>query len=406
MVATDPPYYGNIGYADLSDVFYAWLRPTLGQELPSLFATVLTPKQQELIAAPHLFDGSEEAAKQNFETGLGDVFSQLRDLQHPDYPLTVVYGFRQAESSRENGSTESIVASTGWETLLTALIHSRLVVTGTWPVRSERGARSRALNSNALASSVVLVCRPRHPDAPMATRQDFVRALRDELPDALRKLQHGNIAPVDLAQASIGPGMSIFSRFARVVEADGTTMPVRAALGLINQALDALLSEQEGDFDPATRWAIAWFEQYGMNDGPFGQAETLSKAKNTAVNGLVAAGILRASGGHVRLLERSELATDWEPSSDSHLTVWELVQQIVRALDEHGEGGAARLVRSVGGLAAAARELSYRLYVVCERKHWQKEAAAYNSLVVAWPEIIRLSTGRERPDDDQDQFEI
>ncbi len=392
LVATDPPYYGNIGYADLSDVFYAWLRPTLSGTLPDLFSTVLTPKQQELIAAPHLFDGDEERAKRHFEEGIGDVFAQLRDLQHPGYPLTVVYGFRQSESSRDNGSGESIVASTGWETLLSALIKAGLEITGTWPVRSERGARSRALNSNALASSVVLVCRSRLGDAPLATRKDFVQALRSELPEALRKLQHGNIAPVDLAQASIGPGMSVFSRYGRVVEADGTPMPVRSALGLINKALDELLSEQEGDFDTETRWAVSWYEQFGLDDGPFGSAETLSKAKNTALNGLVSAGIVSSRGGKVRLLDRDELLKTWDPSTDTRLTVWEIVQHLVRILAVSGEVEAARIVRTVGGLADVARELAYRLYLVCERKGWSKEAAAYNGLVVAWPELARLAS--------------
>jgi putative DNA methylase len=258
-------------------------------------------------------------------------------------------------------------------------------------MRSERTARTVALGTNALASSIVLVCRPRPSDSPHATRREFLSALKRELPDALKKLQHGNIAPVDLAQAAIGPGMAVFSRYDQVLEADGTPMRVRTALTLINQALDEVLTEQEGEFDGDTRWALAWFEQHGMDDGLYGVAETLSKAKNTAVTGLVEAGIVVARAGKVRLLRREELPGDWDPIRDRRFTVWEATQHLIRALQEKGEGGAAALLRKVGARGEVARDLAYRLYSVCERKKWAQEGLAYNGLVIAWPEIQKLA---------------
>ena len=254
----------------------------------------------------------------------------------------------------------------------------------------------RGIGSNALASSVVLVCRPKIEQAPLATRRDFLNALKHELPAALRHLQQGSIAPVDLAQASIGPGMAIYSRYSRVVESDGSSMRVRTALALINQALDEYLAEQEGEYDADTRWALAWYEQYGFGEGAFGDAETLSKAKNTAVQGMVDAGILHARAGKVRLLKRSELAADWDPASDTRLTVWEVTQQLIRTLDKEGERAAASLLAQVGGLGETARDLAYRLYQICERKNWASEALPYNSLVVAWPELLKLAQEQQR----------
>jgi len=251
--------------------------------------------------------------------------------------------------------------------------------------------RQVAMGTNALASSIVLVCRPRPSGTPMATRREFLNALKQELPKALRDLQKGNIAPVDLAQASIGPGMAVFSRYSKVVESDGTLMRVRTALQLINQALDEVLTEQEGEYDPDTRWAIAWYEQFRSGEGPYGVAETLSKAKNTAVEGLVEAGILAAKAGKVHLLSRDELQADWNPLTDRRLTVWEVTQYLIRALDKEGEKAAATLLAKVGALGEIARDLAYRLYTTCERKGWAQEALAYNTLVVAWPEITRLA---------------
>ena len=266
--------------------------------------------------------------------------------------------------------------------MLEGLIRAGFAVTGTWPMRTEL-ITSLKQNVSALASSIVLVCRPRPDDAPLTTRRDFLNALKRELPPALRDLQRGNIAPVDLAQASIGPGMAIYSRYKRVLEADGSAMTVRTALALINQALDAYLAEQEGEYDADTRWALAWFEQFGFEEGPFGDAETLSKAKNTSVGGMVEAGILQARAGKARLLRREELPADWNPASDPRLTVWEVTQQLIRTLQERGEPVAAGLLAQVGGLGETARDLAYRLYNMCERKKWAQEALAYNSLVIA-----------------------
>jgi putative DNA methylase len=300
----------------------------------------------------------------------------------------VIYAFKQAEETDSSGG----LASTGWETMLEGLLGAGLSVSGTWPLRTEGATRLRGISSNALASSIALVCRQRSTSAPLATRKDFINALRAELPDALRHLQQGNIAPVDLAQAAIGPGMSIFSRYVKVVEADGRAMSVRSGLELINEVLDETLAEQEGDFDADTRWAVAWFEQQGVSPGQFGMAETLSKAKNTAVDGLVQAGIVEAKAGKVRLLERAELLGTWDPVGDDRLTVWEVTQHLIRALETGGEASAADLLHRVGGLGEISRELAYRLYTICERKKWPQEALAYNGLVVAWPEIVQLAS--------------
>ena len=391
LVSTDPPYYDNIGYADLSDFFYVWLRRSLAEVFPDLFSTVLTPKTAELVATPYRFGGDKAKAEVHFESGLGSAFRNIREAAHPDYPVTVYYAFKQAE---DDGDGPSALASTGWETMLEGLLHAGFTIDGTWPMRSELGNRMIASGTNALASSIVLVCRPRPTDAGITTRKDFVAALKRELPEAVRTLQHGNIAPVDLAQASIGPGMAVFSRYARVLEPDGSAMRVRTALGLINAALDELLTEQEGEFDPDTRWAIAWYEQFGLGESAFGTAETLSKAKVTSVAGLVEAGILAASKGKVRLLDREEYNADWDPATDTRVPVWEAMQRFIRALLVDGETGASELLARLGGLGDVARDLAYRLYHVAERKGWTEEARAYNALVIAWPEIVRLAAGR------------
>jgi len=391
VISTDPPYYDNIGYADLSDFFYVWLRRSLKGVYPDLFATLLTPKPQELVATPYRFGGDRQKAQVSFEHGLGKAFARMREAHDSRFPLTVYYAYKQAET----GDSDAGPASTGWETMLTGLLGTGFRITGTWPMRTEQQQRSVAAGTNALASSVVLVCRPRSEDASLATRREFQAVLRTELPEALKHLQRGNIAPVDLAQASIGPGMAVFSRYSRVVEADGSAMSVRTALGLINQALDEILAEQEGEFDPDTRWAIAWFDLHGTAPGPFGDADNMSRARNTSVQGMVEAGILEAKAGKVRLLRRDELPADWDPATDKRLTVWEMTQQLVRRLTEGeaaGEAAAAELARKLGaGNAGVARDLAYRLYLVCERKKWAQEALAYNALVVAWPQIMQLA---------------
>jgi putative DNA methylase len=393
VFTTDPPYYDNIGYADLSDFFYVWLRRILSSIYPDLFVTLTTPKERELIYAPHRFDGNKEKAKQFFEEGLSQAFQQTYEASHPDYPFTVFYAFKQTETDKaDDNSGLDGVASTGWETMLESLIHAGFSVTGTWPMRTEREGRTVASGSNALASSIALVCRPLPTDAPKVTRREFLNALKRELPIALHNLQQGNIAPVDFQQASIGPGMAVFSRYRAVLESDGSPMRVRTALQLINQTLDEFLSDQEGEFDADTRWALTWFEQHQFEEGLYGDAETLSKAKNTAVQGLVTAGILTAKSGKARLLRRDELPKTWNPSEDERIPDWEATQHLIHALDQKGETGAAKLLSQLNGQGEITRDLAYRLYSICDRKGWVQEAIAYNSLVISWPEISRLAT--------------
>ena len=392
LVSTDPPYYDNVPYADLSDFFYIWLRKSLGSIYPELLSTILVPKTPELIAEPFR-NGGKVAAQKFFENGLKEVFRRLHLLMSKEFPFTVFYAFKQQEAEVADADRDSRVglASTGWETMLEGLLGSGLSIDGTWPMRTEQHGGLREVGRNSLASSIVLACRPRPDDAPLATRREFMAALKAELPSALKNLQRGNIAPVDLAQAAIGPGMAVFSRYSKVVEADGSPMTVRTALGLINQTLDEVLAEQEGEFDADTRWAVAWFEQYGFSEGPYGIAETLSKAKNTSVDGMKEAGILASRAGKARLLGRKDLAKDWDPASDRRITIWEVAHYLIRLLEEEGESAASLLLRQVGALGETARDLAYRLYGICERKKWAQEALPYNSLVVAWPEIVRLS---------------
>lgn len=395
VVSSDPPYYDNISYADLSDFFYVWLRTSLRCIDPTLFSTLSTPKASELVAHPYRFGGDSGKAQAFFEEGLGRVFSNMRRLHCADVPLTLYYAFKQSETEEGeeddlNGKGDSTF-STGWETMLEGLLRTQFSILGTWPVRTELGNRTIGMGTNALASSIVLVCRPRQENAPIATRREFVATLKRELPESLRYLQRGNIAPVDLAQAAIGPGMAVFTRYSKVMETDGSAMLVRTALGLINQALDEVLAEQEGEFDADTRWALAWFEQFGMEEGPFGVAETLSKAKNTAINGLIEAGVVKARAGKVQLLKRSELPDDWNPTTDKRLTVWEVTQHLIRTVEQKGESAAAALLYQLGGMGEIARDLAYRLYTICERKKWADEALAYNGLVIAWSELSKLA---------------
>jgi putative DNA methylase len=401
ILATDPPYYDNIGYADLSDFFYVWLRRSLGSIYPGLFSTLLTPKAQELIASPYRFGGNADEARAFFEDGLGKAFERMRDAQTDQYPMAIFYAFKQTEEEGNDDGAAGLerVASTGWETMLEGLLRARFSITGTWPMRTERGARSNSLGANALASSIVLACRPRPESAPVATRREFITALRQELPDALKKLQRTNIAPVDLAQAAIGPGMAVFSRYAKVLESDGSPMRVRTALQLINAALDEILAEQEGEYDAETRWTIAWFEQHGLADGPFGEADVLSRAKDCSVQSLADLGLVIARAGKVRLVPRDQLPANWDPAAARRVTVWEVVQRLGFALETGGDAAAAALVRKIPSLGEIARDLAYRLYVTSERKGWTHEALAYNSLVVAWPEIARLAAESAPPSD-------
>lgn len=379
-VSTDPPYYDNISYADLSDYFYGWLRPNLRNIYPDVFGTMLVPKEPELIAAPYRFDGNKEAANEHFETGIMEAFHNIRKVIREEYPLTVYYAFKQQEIVVEEGA-----ASTGWETMLNGLIDTGFQVVGTWPMRTELSNRMVATGTNALASSIVLVCRPRPENAPISTRRDFVNSLRQELPQAIKEMQSGNIAPVDLAQASIGPGMAVYSRYSNILEPNGQRLTVRTALQLINQVLDEHLAEQEGHLDADSRFAVAWFEQYGFNQGEFGTADVLARAKNTSVAGLVSAGIAESSAGKVRLIEWEELDPGWNPAEDNRPTVWEATHHLIERINVHGEDGAAMLLAKMKpALAADARQLAYRLYAICERKGWSAHARDYNGLVVSW----------------------
>ena len=386
VTSTDPPYYDNVGYADLSDFFYVWLRRSLRPIFAKLFATVAVPKSGELVATPYRH-GSKDRAEEFFLAGMTQSMHLLAARAHPAFPTTIYYAFKQSESDVVDGR-----ASTGWETFLDAVIRAGFALTGTWPMHTEQSAALKA-SLNSLASSIILVCRPRSASAPTATRREFIIALKAELPTALAHLQRGNIAPVDLAQASIGPGMAVYTRYARVVDAEGKALSVREALALINQTLDEVLAEQEGDFDADSRWAVAWFEQMGFAEGEFGVAEQLSKSKNTSVQGMKDAGILdkKSPGGKVRLLRPNELSSDWDPATDPRLTAWETVHHLIRALEAGGEGAAAELVAKLGVTAEVASELAYRLYTLCERKKRAAEALAYNGLVQSWPKIARLA---------------
>lgn len=406
VVSTDPPYFDAIGYADLSDFFYIWLRKAIGAQHSDIFGTMLVPKAGDLTRDLGRREVSKSDATEGFLNRLHAAFQAIRTVVSPVVPLTVYYAFKQAESeAASDDDSEVSTYSTGWETLLEGLFQSGLQITGTWPLRTEATTRLRAIGSNALASSIVLVCRPRAETASNATRREFVAALRVELPTALRHLQAGNIAPVDLAQAAIGPGMGVYTRYAKVLDAEGKPVSVREALALINATLDEALAEQEGDFDAESRWALAWFEQNGFAQGEYGVAETLSKAKNTSVAGLATSGILDSSRGKVRLLKPEELPENWDPEIDERPTSWEIVHHLIRVLGSSGENATADLVAKLGAHAETARELAYRLYTICERKKRAAEALAYNGLVQSWPEIVRLAREeREMPAAEPDLF--
>jgi putative DNA methylase len=360
-----------------------------------LFATVTVPKIEELIASPYRH-GSKSKAEAFFIAGMTQAMHQLAERTHPAFPVTVYYAFKQAETDSDAGTS-----STGWETFLGSLIQAGMAVTGTWPIRTERAGRTIGIGTNALASSIVLVCRARAADAVAVTRREFVSSLKAELPSAVAHLQRGNIAPVDLAQAAIGPGMAVYTRYAKVLDAEGKALQVREALALINQTLDEALAEQEGDFDADSRWALTWFEQSGFAEAEYGVAEQLSKSKNTSVAGMVEAGILESRRGKVRLLKPEELPADWDPATDLRLTAWEIVHHLIRVLAKGGEAHAAELITKLGAKSEVARELAYRLYILCERKKRPAEALAYNGLVQSWPEIVRLSRESGKPSAEQ-----
>lgn len=378
LVSTDPPYYDNIGYADLSDFFYIWLRQSLKGTYPDLFKTMLVPKAEELVAVPYRFEGSFDKAKVFFEDGMFKTFCQVHKYACENAPLTVYYAFKQSETEDES------TASSGWETMLSAIIRAGFFITGTWPMHTERETGLKD-SVNALASSIILVCRKRPADAPICTRRDFINTLKRELKPALQKLQASNIAPVDLAQSAIGPGMGVYSRFSKVLEADGTPMSVRSALQIINQELDLYFTEQDGELDRDSRFCVDLYTQYAFNEMKFGEADVLARAKNTSVEKLRAAGVLYAEKGVVRLLGRDEIP---EKITTGDRIIWLLTQQLTRAMEIDGVVGAAEIVADIfTSEPEHAKALAYRLFQIAERKGWAGEAYAYNSLVIAWPEI-------------------
>lgn len=394
FVSTDPPYYDNIGYADLSDFFYVWLRRSLREVFPTLLATISVPKAEELVATPYRH-GSKQKAEKFFLDGMMLAMHNLAVQSHPSAPVTIYYAFKQSETESSEGTSSS-----GWVTFLEAVLKAGLALTGTWPMRTERSVRSVAIDTNSLASSIILVCRPRASDAGTIDRRKFQRMLNEALPLALDAMTreseglHSPVAPVDLSQAIIGPGMAIFSQYDAVLEADGTPMTVKTALQLINRFL------AEDDFDGDTQFCLHWFEQHGWESGKFGEADTLARAKGTSVAGVQSAGVIEAGGGSVRLLKWKEYPADWDPSTDSRLPVWEALHQLIRAYNTEGDSGAARVLAGAAAKAEAARQLAYRLYTLCERAGRAEDARAYNEVVTGWSGIesaaVRVATPQQR----------
>lgn len=399
MISTDPPYYDNIPYSDLSDFFYVWLRRSLKGVHPELLETMLAPKAKELVADPIRHEG-KDGARGFFERGFREIFTRARSGVQSDFPITVYYAFKQSDVDHEGE------ASTGWETMLDGMIGSGWEITATWPVRSEAGNRMRSQGSNVLASSIVLALRPRPENAATADRRELIEALRAELPGRLRQLQLGQIAPVDLPQAAIGPGMAVFSRYASVIEADGSPMKVRAALARINEILDEVLNEQEGDFDTTTRFALGWYREHGFEKGEFGTANTIANARNTSVEEMDRAGVLRAVGGKVQLFAPGDLDPGYDPTTDQRISAWEVLQHVIAALDREdgGVGAAGALLASASARsenpvdADSVKELAYLLYREAEKSGRTQDALAFNDIVTAWPDILeaaRAGAGQE-----------
>ena len=397
MVSTDPPYYDNIGYADLSDFFYIWLRQSLQNIYPKLFRTMLVPKAEELVATPYRFEGSTEKARDFFEDGMLHTCQQIYQYAREDIPVTIYYAYKQSDTDED-----SKTASTGWETMLSAIIRAGFSITGTWPMRTELANRPVSSGTNALASSIVLVCRKRPAEAPQTTRRGFIAELKRELRPALQKLQRSNIAPVDLAQSAIGPGMGVYSRYGRVLEADGSAMTVRSALQIINQELDVYFNEQDGELDANSRFCVDLYTQNAFNNLKFGDADTLARAKNTSVAALAAKGVLSAEKGIVRLLTREELPEKVDTREES---IWLLCQQLTRAMETGGVEACAQIVAPMlGSNAERAKDLAYRLYTLAERKGWTQEGYAYNALVAAWREIQSRAAELQQATPEQTSF--
>ncbi len=394
LISTDPPYYDNIGYSDLSDYFYVWLRRSLRAILPKTFNTMLVPKDEELVANPYRH-GGKDGARAFFEHGFEDVFRRARETANPEYPIAVYYAFKQSEIDVTGQ------ASTGWETILGSMIRTGWTITATWPMRTESAGRMIGVGTNALASSIVLALRPRPESAPPIDRRSFSAELRSTLPEALRALQQGSVAPVDLAQAAIGPGMAVYSKYSEVIESDGTSMPVREALRQINAVLDEVVSEQESEFDADTRWCIAWYESHGFDEALYGEAETLANAKNASIDGLRRGGVLRSGGGKVALLAPGELPDGYDPAKDDRISLWEVVLHLARVLDDERGGldSAGRILqraeaRGIDG--SAAHQLSYLLHQISEKKGRTAAQILFNDVAASWPEIRAAARAAER----------
>lgn len=382
FISTDPPYYDNIGYADLSDFFYVWLRRSLSSIFPALFATPAVPKAEELVATPYRHGGKEKAEK-FFLDGMTEAMRRLAEQAHPSAPITIYYAFKQSQ-------TKGDTSSTGWETFLEAVMRSGLSIHGTWPMRTELSNRMIGSGTNALASSIVLVCRRRLDSAKSISRREFLRELDQVLPVALDEMTKGAgeqapVAPVDLSQSIIGPGMAVFSKYRAVLEADGKAMGVKTALQLINRFL------ADSDFDPETNFCLDWFDQSGWKEGAYGDADVLARAKATAVERLAASGVLSSGAGKVRLLRPAEYPVGWVPDRDTHVPVWELLHQLIRAFRADGEGGAGRVLAPVKEKTDSVRQLAYRLYTLCERRSRAEEARDYNDIVTAWASVETAS---------------
>lgn len=405
VIATDPPYYDNIGYSDLSDFFYVWLRRSLRSVHSELLSTMLVPKTAELVAN-QFRHGGKAGAEKFFEEGFRSVFAHARSSASDEFPITVYYAFKQSDAD-DRGE-----ASTGWEKLLEGMIRSGWEITSTWPLRSERGGRMISIGTNALASSIILSLRPRPEATPSTDRRGFIAALEAELPDALRKLQQGQIAPVDLPQAAIGPGMAVFSRYRAVLEPDGKKMTVRSALARINEILDQVLNEQEGDFDAPSRFAIAWYRQHGYDVGSFGDANNLANARNITVDAMDRNGVLSSRGGKVQLIKSADLSWDYDPIEDLHTSNWEALHHLIKVLERDGIAPAGDFFKSAlrrpdGAIDAdLVKELAHLLFRVAENNGWTKDALSFNALVTSWPEILEVALAAKKSTQTQGAFDF
>jgi putative DNA methylase len=404
IISTDPPYYDNIAYADLSDFFYVWMRRSLQNIFPKVFSTIAVPKAEELVATPYRH-GSKDAAERFFINGMTKAIQNMAKKGHPAFPVSIYYAFKQSETKSDGTS------SAGWETFLEAVITAGFAIVGTWPMRTELSNRMIASGANALASSVVLVCKKRKINAESISRRKFQKELREKMPEALEAMLGGNegispIAPVDLSQAAIGPGMAIFSACEAVLNQDGSKMSVHDALILINRAITEYLNPDSGNFDADTLFCDDWFGQYGWGEGQFGEANVLAQAKGTTVDGVVDAGVLVSGGGKVRLLKWSEYPSDWDPKTDKRTPIWEACHQIIRVLNQQSETQAGTLLAMMPERGEAIRQLAYHLYTQCERKKWAEEARAYNELIGSWHAIVSASQDVDVHDEQQREFDF